>query len=158
ATILTEHDEAWIDVPEDIRWIEKGASLLWVSERDGWRHIYRISSAGKPITLITPGEFDVIRMLEVDHANGSVYFMASPRNPTQAYLYRVRLDGTGRERVTPANLPGTHDYQISPDGRWAIHHYSSMAKIPTTELIRLPSHERVRVLTDNSALRKKIDA
>ncbi len=129
-----------------------------MSERDGWRHLYRVDRAGKSIALVTPGDFDVIRLVEVNQAAGWVYFMASPENPTQAYLYRVRLDGTGRERVTPAGQAGTHEYQISPDGRWAIHRYSAMATIPTTELIRLPGHERVRVLTDNSALRKKVEA
>jgi dipeptidyl-peptidase-4 len=157
-TILTEHDDAWVDAPEELRWLHDGREFLWLSERDGWRHLYRVNRASKSIALITPGDFDVIQLVEVDQAAGWVYFIASPENPTQAYLYRVRLDGTGRERVTPAGRPGTHDYQISPDAQWAIHRYSAMATIPTTELIRLPGHERVRVLADNSALRKKVEA
>jgi dipeptidyl-peptidase-4 len=157
-TILTEHDDAWIDLPDELRWLHDGSEFLWPSERDGWRHLYRIDRAGKMIAKITPGDFDVSRLVEVDERAGWVYFIASPDNPTQAYLYRVKLDGTGRERVTPADQPGTHNYQVSPDARWAIHTYSTMARIPTTELIRLPGHERVRVLTDNSALRKKVVA
>jgi dipeptidyl-peptidase-4 len=159
ATILTEHDDAWLDVPDEPPpWLHQGTGLLWLSERDGWRHIYRVDRTGKTVTLLTPGDFDVIRILVVDESAGWVYFIASPENPTQAFLYRVRLDGTGRERVTPPGIPGTHDYQISREGKWAIHHYSSMTKVPTTELIRLPKHERVRLLTDNSALRKKVEA
>ncbi len=158
ATILTEHDDAWIDVSDETRWLNKGMAFLWLSERDGWRHLYRVDRTGKTVTLLTPGDFDVIRLIEVDESAGWAYFLASPDNPTQAYLYRVRLDGTSRGRVTPDGLPGTHDYQISPDGQWAIHHYSAMTKIPTTELIRLPGHERARILTDNSALRKKVEA
>lgn len=158
-TILTEHDDAWIDVlDESAPWLGKGTAFLWLSERDGWRHLYRVDSMGKAVTLLTPGDFDVIRLLKVDEPAGCVYFIASPGNPTQAYLYRVRLDGTGFERVTPAGFPGTHDYQISPDGHWAIHHYSAMTKVPTTELIRLPGHERVRVLSASSTLRKKVEA
>jgi dipeptidyl-peptidase-4 len=159
STILTEHDDAWIDVLEgESPWLREGTAFLWLSERDGWRHVYRVDRTGQTVTLLTSGDFDVIRLLEVDQSAGWVYFIASPDNPTQAYLYRVRLDGTGRERVTPPGIPGTHEYQIAPDGKWAIHHYSALTKVPTTELIRLPSHERVRVLTDNSALRKKVEA
>jgi dipeptidyl-peptidase-4 len=157
-TVLTEHDDAWIDVSEETRWLRKATAFLWLSERDGWRHIYRVDWGGKSIKLLTPGDFDVIRLLEADESGGWVYFIASPDNPTQAYLYRVGLDGAGRERVTPPGIPGTHDYQVAPDGHWAIHNYSAMTKVPTIELIRLPSHERVRVLTDNSVLRKKIEA
>jgi len=157
-TIVTDRDDAWIDLTDEPRWLRAGQECLWLSERDGWRHLYRVDRAGKAISLITPGDFDVIRLVDVDESTGSVYFIASPDNPTQAYLYRGRLDGTGRQRVTPADQPGTHDYQISPDGRWAIHSYSAMTRIPITELIRLPSHERVRVLNDNAALRKKVDS
>ena len=60
------------------------------------------------------------------------------------------------ERVTPKEQPGTHDYEISPDGRWAVHHYSTANMPPIVELIRLPGHERVKLFTDNAALKKKL--
>ena len=69
-----------------------------------------------------------------------------PTNATQKYLYRVGLDGTGRERLTPKDQPGTHDYEVSPDGRWAVHHYSTANTPPVVELVRLPGHERVKLL------------
>jgi dipeptidyl-peptidase-4 len=66
------------------------------------------------------------------------------------------LDSSVTERVTPEDQPGTHRYQISPDGRWAVHHWSSLDQPPRVELVRLPSHERVRTLEDNQALRDKL--
>ncbi len=132
-TILTENDAAWVDLQDKLHWINDHQGFLWLSERDGWQHIYRVDRAGEKVTLITPGDFDVIELLKVDHKSGWVYFIASPDNPTQRYLYRVRLDGTGRERVTPAGQPGTHDYEISPDAQWAIHHFSAFDTVPTTE-------------------------
>ena len=60
--------------------------------------------------------------------------------------------------MTPSNAPGTHDYEISPDAHWAIHRFSAFDTVPTTELIRLPSHETIRVLSDNKKLKGKIDA
>ncbi len=116
-TILTEHDDAWVDLQDKLHWIDDDKEFLWLSERDGWRHVYRVGRGGGKPALITPGDFDVIELLAVDEKSSWVYFIASPDNPTQRYLYRVHLDGTGRERVTPAAEPGTHDYEISPDAQ-----------------------------------------
>ena len=158
-TILTERDEAWIDISDDLKWLDDGKSFTWVSERDGWRHLYLVSRSGKKITLLTPGEFDVISVQSIDEEDGWVYYIASPDNPTQRYLYRVGLDGSGKaERLTPATQKGTHKYQMSPDSKWAFHTYSSFDTPPVIELIRLPQHRKVRTLEDNSELRAKMDA
>ena len=158
ATILSDHDDAWVDQQTGIHWIHKNQEFLWQSERDGWRHIYKVPRAGGEPTLVTRGDFDVIELLAVDDRADWVYYIASPDNPTQRYLYRVRLDGTGLERVTPGAEVGSHDYEISPDALWAIHRFSAFDTIPGTTLIRLPAHETVRTLSENKALKGKIDA
>jgi dipeptidyl-peptidase 4 len=160
ATRFQEHDNAWIDLQDELLSTHKDhetSGFLWLSERDGWRHIYRFEYyAPKPLTRITSGDFDVIQIAGIDEASNTVYFTASPDNATQKYLYRVGLDGKGLERVTPRDQSGTHDYDLSPDGRWAVHHYSTANTPPVVELIRLPSNERVKLLKDNEALRKKL--
>jgi len=158
-TILTEKDEAWVDVGDNLKWLDDGRRFTWLSERDGWRHVYLISRSGKKMTLLTPGEFDVIDVLGADEAGGWVYYIASPDNPTQRYLYRAPLDGSGSvHRVTPAGQEGTHQYQMSPDSKWAIHTYSSADQPPVIDLVRLPGHTSVCVQEDNSELREKIAA
>lgn len=151
-TILTERDSAWVDVGDDMRWLNGGAAFTWSSERDGWRHLYQIPRSGGPARLVTPGAFDAA-IVSIDTTAGWVYYTASPDNPTQSYLYRSPLRGSARaERITPANEPGSHGYSISPGGRWAFHSWSSFGVPPVKELVRLPSHQRVRTLVDNSAL------
>jgi dipeptidyl-peptidase-4 len=158
-TILTERDEAWIDVGDDIVWLDDGQRFAWLSERDGWRHLYLISRSGRKVTLLTPGEYDVIDVLGIDRKNGWAYYIASPENPAQRYLYRAPLDGSGTvEQVTPENQEGTHRYTLSPDSKWAFHTYSSMDEPPVIDLVRLPSHTRVRVLEDNAPLRERLSA
>ena len=158
-TILTERDEAWVDVGDDFRWLADGRRFTWVSERDGWRHVYSFGRSGDGMTLLTPGDFDVIRVQEVDEPGRWLYYVASRESPTQRYLFRTRLDGKGRaERLTPASEPGTHSYQVSPDGRWAIHTVSRFDEPPLTDLVRLPEHTRVRTLAANRALREKVAA
>ena len=156
-TVLTEQDEAWVDVSNDLKWMDDGSSFTWVSERDGWRHLYLVSRSGQTVTLLTPGQFDVISVQSIDEKRGWVYYIASPDNPTQRYLFRSALDGSGKvERVTPINQKGTHKYQISPDSKWAFHTYSSFDTPPIIELVRLPEHKTIRTLADNSELRAKL--
>jgi dipeptidyl-peptidase-4 len=165
-TVLTERDSAWVDVVDDLRWIDGGKRFTWISERDGWRHLYVVSRDGSKARLVTPGAFDLHNpasafgqpfVVGVDSAAGWIYYTASPDNATQLYLYRSRLDGKGRqERVTPANQPGYHLYQISQDGRWAFHQYSSLGTPPVVEVVRLPKHQVVRTLVANQRLRDAV--
>ncbi len=154
--LLTERDEAWVSVHDELKWLYDGKWLTWVSERDGWRHVYIYSRDGSQVSLVTPGDFDVVRLLHVDERGRWAYFVACPDNPTQRYLYRVGLDGSHLQRLTPESQPGTHTYNISPDGRWAIHTWSAFGRPPVTELISLPDHQSVRVLEDNARLREKL--
>ncbi len=168
--VLTEKDEAWVDISwgdidwdktgiarGDVEWIDGGKRFLWASERDGWRHIYSISRDGRDVKLITPGNYDVITVESVDAANGFVYFLASPENATQRYLYRVRIDGTGKEeRLTPANAPGVHVYNISPRGDFAIHFYSTFNRVVVSDVVKLPQHELARVLIDNRVVQDRL--
>ncbi len=157
STIHTDHDDAWTDVVDDLQWLHGGKDFLWVNDQDGWRHVYTISRDGKQTHLVTPGSFDVIEILGVDPAEEWLYYIASPENATQHYLYRTRLDGTGTPaRISPASEPGSHSYDISPDFHYAFHNFSTFDTPPVTELVRLPDHAVTRVLEDNAALRANV--
>jgi len=122
-------------------WLKGGNEFLWVTEKDGWRHIYRVSRDGKKETLVTRGNYDVIQVSLVDEKGGYVYFIASPSNATQKYLYRTRLDGKGGpERLTPASEPGLHEYDLSPGGRYALNTWSNANVPEKQELVSLPDH------------------
>ena len=159
--IFHETNPAWVDGSYALNagwtWIRDGQAFVVLSEKDGWRHAYVYSRDGKELALLTPGQFDIIELAVVDEGGGWFYFYASPDNATQKYLYRARLDGTGSpERVTPMNQPGTHDYDFSPDARWAFHTCSMFDQPPVTELVKLPEHRAVRVLESNDELRKRM--
>jgi len=157
--VFTDQSDTWVEVCDDFTWLQKGKRFLFVSERDGWQHVYRVSRADGTAACITPGAFDVIRIAKVDEKNNWIYYMAAPKNPTQRYLFRTRLDGRGKpERLTPLEQPGTHGYNMAPDSRWAIHTHSSFGSPPTVDLIRLPGHQRIRPLAENRDLKKKVAA
>ncbi len=149
-SIHAEKDAAWIDILPSIDddysyggwdWLDEGKSFLWVSEQDGWRHLYRMSRNGKESLLLTKGNFDVIEIAAVKENEGYVYFYASPDNATQKYLYRTKLDGSVLpERITPSSQPGTHQYDISPVADFAYHSFSNHKVQFITEAISLNTH------------------
>ncbi len=158
-TILTEQDSTWIDVVDDVTWLNNGQSFTWQSERDGWKHAYLVSRNGKSVRLLTPGAFDVLDVVAVDDKGGWLYYIASPDNVTQRYLWRTRLDGKGKAlQVTPAAQAGSHAYSISPDATHAWHTYSNINTPPTIELVRLPTHASVRTVVANEKLKAKVAA
>lgn len=149
-TIYTEKDAAWIDIISNWDndywdggwdWLNNGAAFLWASEKDGWRHLFAVSRDGKKETLVTPGNYDVMDISRIDEKGGYVYFIASPSNATQAYLYRSRLDGKGQaELLSPSNQPGTHAYEISPTAKYALHTFSNYYTPNAGEWVSLPAH------------------
>ncbi|MDH4197212.1 MAG: S9 family peptidase [Candidatus Aminicenantes bacterium] len=154
--MVRDRDDAWVDINNTLTWLEKGKRLLFVSERDGWRHAYAVSREGQA-RLITSEPFDLVSISGLDETRGWLYYIASPENATQRYLYRSRLDGTGKAvRITPADAPGTHTYNISPDCRWAFHSYSTFDSPGISDLVRLPEHRIVRVTQDNADLKAKV--
>jgi dipeptidyl-peptidase 4 len=152
--IYSEKDSAWIDVKarwsEDFsgwEWVDRGKAFLWVSEKDGWRHIYKVDRSGKEI-LLTNGSYDMISMTSIDDKNGFVYFLAAPDNATQQYLYRVALDGSGKlQKISPADMKGTHNYAFASNGQYARHSFSNIQGEVISDWVQLPGHEVIKKST-----------
>jgi len=158
SNILTETVEGFLDLHDNIRWLDGEKYFTWTSERDGWMHLYRVSRDGKSIKAITNGDFDVVNINCIDPDGGYVYYIASPNDFTARYLYRSRLDGTGKaERVTPDGEPGHHSYQMSADAKWAIHSFSNATTPNRISLVYLPENSETRLLEDNHELKAKYD-
>jgi dipeptidyl-peptidase-4 len=155
--LFREQADTWVDIDEDVRWFDGGRAFLWVSERDGWRHVYRVGRDGGEPRLLTRFEADILGVVGLDETAGWLYVTASPGRATQAYLFRARLDGTGApERVTPAEAEGFHGYEASPDGRRAFHTFSRFDRPPVVDIVDLPTHRTVRALTDTAALTRAL--
>jgi dipeptidyl-peptidase-4 len=160
--VMTEKEETFIDFVDDAKWLDKGNSFIWTSERSGWRHLYRISRDGKTITNLTDGEFDITEVKAIDEKAGWLYFIASPDNVSQRYLYRSKLDGSlSNQRVTPTDYAGFNTYQMAENGSWAIHSNSSFAKPTSKYLVSIAStensvHEKKHTLMTNDKLNAKL--
>ena len=165
--IEEESDNAWVDIyqpgnPYSIDftnkfiWLNETKSILWDSEKDGWRHLYQVSLEGKPEILVTKGNWDFTDITYVDHKKGFVYFMASPDNATQEYLYRTRIDGKGNaELVSQPSLKGTHSYSFSPNGKYAVHSFSNSFTRPSREFITVAN---MKPLTKKESIIARVDS
>jgi dipeptidyl-peptidase-4 len=160
----TEYDSAWIDIksrwndddPTGWEWINDQKAFIWVSEKDGWRHLYKVSRDGKTESLITKGKYDIESIKCIDEANNTIYFTASPDNATQLYLYKINVDSSNAILVSPAAMKGMHDYDISPTAKFALHTFSNHNTKEVGELISLPDNIPVNA-KNNIATKIKVD-
>jgi dipeptidyl-peptidase-4 len=153
--VLTETDSAWVDVDDDLSFIRGGRQFLWSSERDGFNHLYLYNRDGTVARQLTRGRWDVTQVFGVDEQGGWVYFSATEQGPQQRHLYRVRLDGSGFERLTKE--PGTHSVQLSPRAPYYLDSYSRASSPPVITLHRTDGSP-VRTLVDNAEVRGKLAA
>lgn len=154
--IFTDRDKAWVEVVDDLIWFKNGKYFTWISEREGWSSVYLISRDGKEKKKIT-GNYDVISIAGIDKVKNNIYFIASPDNATQRYLFRKSIfSDEEKERLTPLSLSGFNTYNISPNFNWAIHNYSNINSPAQINLISLPKHTIIRTLQSNKELLRKV--
>ena len=161
--LMEEKDEAWVDLrsswPYQVqagwKFINNGKEFLYTTEKDGWSHIYRFDITNKTEYLVTKGNYDVVKPLAYDEKNENVYFIASPENPTERYLYKTSAKGDGQLiRVTPDVLEGSHNYQISTKAKYAFHSFSNYFTRPMQAIVSLPNH---KFINENQNMIEKYD-
>ena len=123
-----------------VNWLEKTDEMIYVSERDGWRHLYLVDTReGKIKSQITKGEYVVRGIEKIDEEQRQIWFSASGRNADQdpylLHYYRVNFDGSGLTALTDGN--GNHSVQYSPDRKYVIDTYSRVDMAPVHELRRV---------------------
>ncbi|MEO1259976.1 MAG: S9 family peptidase [Bacteroidota bacterium] len=151
--IYEEKDDAWVSTINEWDrnttgwdWINDGKSFVWVSEKDGWRHLYLVDANGKKETLITPGRQDVISIELIDEKDGVVYYISTPPNlATQRYLYSATLNGKGKpKQLSPISMSGTHSYTVAASGDYARWRFSNHFTKPKTAWVSLPDHSPLK--------------
>ncbi len=116
--------------------LEHGKKFIWMSERNGWNHLYLFDINGNLIRQLTEGNFPVVEIISVDERIGWIYFTAhnDKSRPYDTHWYRVSLEGKGLARLTQA--PGQHEIQIAPSKEFFLDTHSSPDRPPIVELRR----------------------
>ena len=165
--LCEDTDEAWVETNDDIHWLPGNKYFIFTSERDGWRHLYRVSADGKKWTCITKGNFDVIYEVEYDEKRGYIYFVsADPNQAADRILMRTSVMGKGEvENITKMCHPnmesGQYSYSFSPNLDYALETYSNANHVPVYNLVRMDKKGRWsfdKVLEDNAQAQQAWEA
>src|SRR5712692_5036086 len=145
-TVLTEKDQYWINISNDLRFLKDGKRFLWSSERSGYRHLYLYDLEGKELAQLTKAEWEVSAVDAVDEEKGLVYFTGTAKSPLERHLYRVSLEGSAVSRITIHN--GTHEVNMAPDASAFVDTYSDSLTPPRQDLARADG-SLLRVINEN---------
>ena len=152
-TIFRETSPAWVEADNatDPVWL-KDETFLWLSERTGWRHIYHYCLDCKAAQPVTSGKWEVRALHGVDEASGWIYFSGTERSPIGGDAYRVKLDGSGLQRLT--EVPGTHQANFDPTFKHFIGVWSDAQTPPQVRLYSADG-KMARVIEENSVVALK---
>jgi dipeptidyl-peptidase-4 len=143
---LTEKDQYWINVSDDLYFFKDAKRFLWSSERSGYRHLYMYGLDGKQITQLTKGDWEVSALEAVDESKDLVYFTATEKSPLERQLYRAALDGSGFARVTKED--GSHQVNFAPNTAAFVDTYSNSMAPPRQDLCRADG-SRISAINEN---------
>ncbi|MHC4512390.1 MAG: S9 family peptidase [Planctomycetota bacterium] len=129
--LFREESESWVNILEQPRFLGDGG-FLWLSERTGYKHVYRYSGDGKLRGAVTTGEWAVREILKVDEKSGRLWFTATKDGAVNENAYRVGLDGKGLARLTKGD--GWHEVSLNGDGSMFTDIWSTAARPPVVRL------------------------
>jgi dipeptidyl-peptidase-4 len=142
---LQEQTDAWLDVETGfsdldvgtITYLDDGAHFVWISGRDGYRHLYLYRNDGTLVRQLTSGSWDVTEFHGVDEARGMLYFTATLESPLERHLYRQAFAAGTNGQGSPVKIteqPGWHNVNLSRDLRYYIDTYSNSTTPPVVRL------------------------
>jgi len=150
--LYEEKAPAYLEIHDNLRFLDDN-SFIWTSEKDGYNHIYHYGEDGKLIRQITKGEWEVTEFYGYESGSGYLYYQSAEESPIRRSVYRVKLDGTGKEKLSTKK--GWNDATFSSGFQFYINRYSS-ASTPTLETLHRSNGKEVRVINDNEGTQKRM--
>jgi dipeptidyl-peptidase-4 len=154
--VMTETSKTWLDVydfyagvDDMMSFPENSHEFFWLSDRDGYQHLYRYDYSGKLINQVTRGNWNATRIEGSDAKGQTIYYTSTEASPLERQLYSIRFDGTGQRRITTTE--GTHRINMSPSATYFIDRYSSLRQ-PTQVELRTAAGQKLRTMENNSAV------
>jgi len=131
-TLLTETSKTWVNLHDDLHFLQDKKSFIWASERDGFKHLYRYSLDGGEPQQLTSGQWIVNHLESVDEKNGQIYFSGRKDTPLESHLYRVPVAGGASKRLTEAG--SSHQVVVAKNGSGFIDTASGVVELPSVTL------------------------
>lgn len=156
--VMEEKSNAWIDVFDFFAGInhlfffpKDSDEFFWISDRDGWSHIYRYGYDGKLKNQVTKGKWEVTYVHTVDYRNNRIYYTSTQESPLERHLYSVNFSGRNKQKLT--DVEGTHDISMGSNGKYFINSYSNVATPTQVELWSVMDG-KMEVLEDNASVKE----
>ncbi|MFO7980845.1 MAG: DPP IV N-terminal domain-containing protein [Candidatus Aminicenantes bacterium] len=121
--ILRDTNSCYIEADDDFKFLKDNKHFIWTSEKSGWKEIYLYDISGNLIKQLTATKLPINRVLGVDEEEGWIYFSGQENRGLESYLYRVKTDGSGFEKLLQE--AGSHQVSMSPDCGYFIDYFSS---------------------------------
>ena len=153
--LLTETDKAYVDVTDNLTFL-KDHSFIWTSEKDGFNHIYHYSKNGKLINQVTKGPWEVTEYYGYDDKNKTIFYQSVENGSINRDVYSIKINGKDKKRLTQKE--GTNAADFSADFTYFINTFSSATTPPEYTLLTAKDGKLVKVIQDNEALLKKLEA
>jgi dipeptidyl-peptidase 4 len=151
--ILTEEAKTYVDVKDDLTFLDDNKGFIWSSERDGYNHLYYYDFAGKLINQVTKGQWDVMEFNGFDEEGKKLYYISTEVSPTDRDLYMVSLDGKKKTKLSAKK--GTTSAEFSSNYKYYFSTWSD-ANSPYEFALYSSEGKLIKLLEDNSALKMKV--
>lgn len=151
--IKTETSNAWIDVNDDLKFLDNGEQFVYTSEESGYNHIYLYETSGEQIRQVTKGDWEVTNYLGYNQQTDRFYYVSTEESPLQRHLYSIKSDGSDKQKLTEGE--GWHSINMSKDFKYYIETYSGPAVPPQYTLHEIDG-KQVRSLEKNKELQQKL--
>ena len=151
--IFSETDPAYIDISDNLTFLNDGNHFIWTSEKSGYNHIYLYNINGKQVRKLTKGDYDITDLYGVDESNNMVYFASAERSAMQRDVYSVKLNGKGKKVLT--NKLGTNSGTFSSSFKFFINQHSD-ANSPYFFSLYDNQGNEIRTLKDNAELKNRL--
>jgi dipeptidyl-peptidase-4 len=152
--IKTESSKTWISVNDDLTFLNDGKSFIYLSEEDGWNHIYHYAMDGSLIRQVTKGEWEVTRFLGINEKTKRLYYMSTEASSMERHLYAMNLDGSDKRKLT--SISGMNNVNVTRDFRYYVNTVSSNT-LPTRVSIHQMDGKELKLLEDNQDLLVTMD-
>jgi len=154
--VYEEKSDTYVEIRDDLIYLEDQKHFIISSEKDGFRHIYKVTMDGGEIYPLTSGSYEIQELAGVDEKKRILYFLSNEVSVLEKHLYAVNIDGKNKKQLTTSE--GSHDISLSPDARYFLDYYSSTGKPYQIALYNLPEGKQLRTIVDNNALKERMSS
>lgn len=160
--VMDEESDTWIDIfdffagVQDYFYFPKDSKeFFWISDRDGWNHLYRYGYDGKLKKQVTTGHWEVTKVNAVDYKNNLIYYTSTEESPLERHLYSINFNGRHKKKIT--KVKGRHNISMGENGKYFINRYSNIST-PTQVELWSTQDGKLKTLENNDSVNEFIES